>query len=592
MAVTSTVSRHEPARAGTPRPATHRGRGGALRRWIPTTVLGVVLGYIVLVPLALLLWSSVKPTGLPRDAGFTLDHYRDVYGDPDTLVLAANSAIFAVGSTVIALVVGVGLAWLVERTDMPTRGPFRVLVILPMAMPPVLLAIAWVLLLSPQIGFLNQLLQRGFGLSGAPVNIYTMAGMVFVQGISLVPTAYLIVSPAFQNMDPTLEEAALASGVRPRTVLMRIVLPMLWPSIFAAAAFLVIIGFVVFDVPGILGLPRGIFVLSSEIFFEAQPPTGLPNYGAISALAVSFVLILLALSWFYHRQTRRSQRFVTITGKATRPRVFRLGRWRYLAAAGAWTYFLLGVVAPLGILAWTSLLPYYSGVSSDLFSELSPDNHTALLTDPEMLGAAGNSFLVAVVAASVVALLSAVVSWVVVRSKAPGRKVFDVVAFLPLAIPSAMIGLALIFVYLTIRTVPVYGTIWILVIAYVTTYLSFGTRVTNGVLLQMSADLEESAQASGATWARTFRSITVPLMRPALLAVWIWVAAHALRELSAALMLQGRNNTVVPTLLWGYWEGGRPTVAAAAGVWLILVLFVVVCLWAFVNRGSRKVDVR
>ena len=561
------------------------------RRWTPTLVLAVVLGFLVLVPLVVLVWSSVKPTGLPLDPGLTLDHYRSVYGSPETYRLALNSFVFALGSTAVAMVIGVGLGWLVERTDMPTRGALRFLVILPMAMPPVLLAIAWVLLLSPSIGFVNTAIDALPGLSGPVFDVYTMPGMIFVQGLSLVPTTYLIVSPAFRNMDPALEEAALASGARPRTVVLQVVLPLLRPSILAAAAFMLVIGFVVFDIPGILGLPRGIYVLSSEIFFRSHPPAGLPDYGSISALATSFLVILFALSWYYHRQTRRSQRYVTISGKASRARVFQLGRWRFLAAAGAWTYFVLGVVAPLVILLWTSLLPFYSGVSGEMVSQLTLENHQALWENPGVLKAARNSLVVAVVAATLVAVLSAGVSWVVIRSKAPGRKLFDAIAFLPLAIPSTMIGLALIFVYLTIRWVPVYGTVWILVIAYVTTYLSFGTRVTNGVLFQMSGELEDSAHASGAGWARTFGEITLPLMRPALLAVWIWVAAHSLRELSAALMLQGRDNAVVPTLLWGYWESGRPTIAAAAGVWLIAALFVVVCMWAVVTR-KRKVDFR
>lgn len=563
-----------------------------LGRWAPAAVLAVVLGYLVVVPLVILVWSSFRPTGLPGDPGLTTGNYADVYADPGTYVLFANSAIFAVGSTVLALVLGVGLAWLVERTDMPGRGLFRILVIIPMAMPPVLLAIAWVLLLSPQIGLFNQILQGVLGLNSAPFDIYSMPGMIFVQGVALVPTTYLIVSPSLRNMDPSLEEAALTSGVRPRTVLARIVLPLVWPSILSAGAFLLIIGFVVFDIPGLLGLPAGIYVLSSEILFRAQPPTGLPDYGGISALAASFIVILVALSWYYRRQTRRSQRFVTITGKAARARTFPLGRWSYLASAGAWTYFILGVGAPLAILAWTSLLPYYSGVADVPLDQLGLANHAALLADPTVLEAAGNSLVVAVVAAIAVTALSALTSWVVIRSHAPGRPVLDAVAFVPLAIPSTMIGLALIFVYLTINAVPVYGTVWILVIAYTTTYLSFGTRVTNSVLLQMSPELEESARTSGAGWSRVLRSVTIPLMRPALIAVWMWTAAHALRELSAALMLQGRDNAVLPTLLWGYWEGGRPTVAAAAGVWLIIALSFVMCLWALASSRTRRVDFR
>lgn len=330
-------------------------------------------------------------------------------------------------------------------------------------------------------------------------------------------------------------------------------------------------------------------MLSSEIFFRAQPPSGLPQYGEISALVVSFLALLLILSAVYQRQLRRSQRFVTVTGRGYRAREFSLGRWRWVAAGGAGLYFFLAVLAPLGILTWTSLLPFYSGVSADMLSELSLRNHKILFSNPRVLEAAWNSVIIAVVSASVVAALSALVSWVVVRSKAPGRRMLDVLAFLPLAIPSTMIGLALIYVYLTLQFIPIYGTIWIIALACITVYLSFGTRTMNGVMLQMHAELEEAAQTSGASWARTFRRITVPLMRPALLAVWIWVAAHALRELSFALMLQGRSNVVVPTLLWGYWEGGRPTIAAAAGVWLIVALFLLVLFWdRLTGDGNTK----
>lgn len=218
-------------------------------------------------------------------------------------------------------------------------------------------------------------------------------------------------------------------------------------------------------------------------------------------------------------------------------------------------------------------------------------NHKALLSDGAIGQAALNSVMVAVIAATAVTVLSALISWYVVRSNGPGRRTFDLVAFLPLAIPNVMIGLALIYVYLTIDFIPVYGTIAILAIAYTTTYLSFGTRVTNGVLLQFSKDLEEAAQTSGARWSTVFRAITLPMMKPALVGVWVWVAAHALREMSGALMLQGTNNSVVPTVLWGYWESGRPTIAAAAGVWLIVAMLILVTAWALVST-RRKGDFR
>lgn len=560
------------------------------RWWLPGASLGAVLGYLVVIPIVMLVWSSFKPTGMPMESGFTFDHYRDVYGDAATAGLAWNSAVFAGGSMLVAMVAGVLLAWLTERTDLPGRTAMKFLIIVPMAMPPVLLAIAWVLLLSPDIGALNTLVASVFGSDGL-INIYSMPGMIFVQGLSLVPTTYLIVSPAFRNMDPSLEEAALTSGVPPWKAFFKVTLPLLSPALIAAGAFMAILGFVVFDIPGVLGMPVDIYVLSSEIFDRAQPPSGLPDYGGISALAVSFLLLLLALSWFYQRKTKQSQRFVTVTGKAARARQTSLGKWKVPALALAWGYIFVAVALPFTVLLITSLMPYYSGLSSETFSSLTLANHKALFADGAIGEAAVNSIIVAVVAATAVTTLAALISWYVVRSPGPLRRTYDMVAFLPLAVPNVMIGLALIYVYLTINFLPIYGTVAILAIAYTTTYLSFGTRVTNGVLLQFSKDLEEAAQTSGARWSTVFRAITLPMMKPALVGVWVWVAAHALREMSGALMLQGTNNSVVPTLLWGYWESGRPTIAAAAGVWLILAMLILVTIWALVTT-RRKGDFR
>lgn len=571
--------------------ASRVGALAALRRFLPATGLGVVLAYIVLVPLAVLLWSSFTPTGLIGDGGFTLDNYQIVYSDPRTYQLLATSLAFSVGSTAVALVVGIAVAWLVERTDMPGRRVFRVLVILPLAIPPVLLAISWVLLASPKIGLLNGAL-HAIGLTGVTFDIYSLGGMIFVQGLSLVPTTYLVLAPAFRNMDPSLEEAALASGAHPLRVIRKVIIPVVRPAILAAGAFLFIVGFVVFDIPGILGLPVGIYVLSSQIFFESQPPSGLPNYGQISALVVVFLVILILLSWLYNRQTRQAQRFVTVTGKGFRPRAFRLGRWKWLATLVVAAYALLAVIAPLGVLLWTSLMPYYSGFSLSMLSKVTLKNHIQLASNPLIGQAIVDSVVIAVVAATVVALLSALISWFVVRSKLPGRKVIDAMAFLPQAIPAVMIGLALVYVYLNIKFLPIFGSIWIIAIAMITVYISFGTRVTNGVLAQIHSELEEAAGASGAGWGRTFRRVTLPLIRPALLGVWVWVAANSMRELSAALMLQGANNQVIPTVLWGFWENGQPTTAAAAGVWLIVALLVLMIIWDRLSPEAGSVGKR
>jgi iron(III) transport system permease protein len=563
--------------------------GARLSRWLPTVLLGGVLLYLVAVPLVILLISSFTPSGLPFDPGWTFDNYIRTYGDPDFYKLVWTTLKFAAGSTFGALAIGVLMAWLVERTDMPAHGLVRVMVILPMATPPVLLAIGWVMLLSPRTGFFNHLAMAAFGLKQAPVDIFSLGGMIFVESLSLVPSTFLMLSPAFRNMDPNLEEAALTSGANLWTMIRRIVLPLLLPALLAAGAFLFIIGFLVFDIPGTIGMPVGIFVLASRIVYLANDAAGgMAQYSLISAIAVFFLVVLLALAYGYQRATRQTSRFVTVTGKNYRVRPFRLGRWRWPAFGLVVLYFFLATLAPVGILVWTSLMPYQAPVSVEMLSKITFANHEAFFSNRRVIQATQNSVVIAIIAATVVALLSVLVSWIVVRSRAAGRRFIDTLAFLPIAIPGTMIGVALIYVYLSLNFVDIYGTVWIIVIAYVTTYLSFGSRATHGVMAQLHQDLEDAARTSGAGWLRLMRRIIVPLAFPAVLAVWIWVLAHCMRELASALLLQGGDNRTLPVLLWNYWSGGEPNKAAAVGVWLVVALLVVVSLWQFmVERGRR-----
>ncbi len=559
-----------------------------LARWAPSLGLMALLGWLVLVPLALILVSSLRPTGFPLDAGWSLANYRDTYGSREFWHLVWNTAQFALGSTALALALGTAAAWVVERTDLPLPGLVRTLVILPMATPPVLMGIGWVMLLSPRTGFFNHVLQALLGLESAPFDIFSMGGMIFVEGLALIPSTFLILSPAFRNMDPSLEEAAFTSGAGLWLTLRRVFLPLLAPTLLAAAVFLLIVGFLVFDIPGTIGMPVGIFVLSSRVVYLANDaPSGLPEYGLISAMAVFFLLILLALAWGYQRATRRQHRFVTVTGKGWRTRPIALGRWRWPAFGLLAGYFLLAVAAPLAILVWTSLTPYQAAVSWQMMERLTLANHADFFTNRRAIEASLNSVLIAVLAATGVAALSVLVSWVVVRSRAPGRRVVDTLSFMPIAIPGTMIGVGLIYVYLTFNALPIYGSIWIIMIAYLTNYTSFGSRATHGVMIQLHADLEDAARTSGAGWLRTMHRVVVPLAFPAIAAVWIWVLAHCMRELTSALLLKGVDNTTLPVLLFGYWSGGEPNKAAAVGVWLVLAMFVCVAGWQLVAARSR-----
>ena len=559
-----------------------------LRRlpWLNIGLL-VVLFYLVAIPLGLLLVASFKPTGLPLDPGWSLTHFKEVYGDPGFYTLVANTTIFAVGCTVCALFVGGLLAWLVERTDLPWKASARVMIALPMVLPPFLLAMGWALLASPRNGWFNELLKSAFGLSQGPLNIYSLGGMVFVETLALVPSVYLILASAFRNMDPALEEAAMTSGARWPQMITRIFIPMLAPALLAAAAYLLIVGFLVFDVPGTLGMPVGLFVVSSRIVYLATDQSGGTSaYGQIAAIGVTFLVLLLALAWSYRRMTAQASRFVTVTGKGFRPRELKLGALKPLAIALVLLYFVLAVLAPLCLLVWTSLTPYLAPVSWEMLPQLSLRNHIALFDNARLGQAAWNSVWVSALSATVVTGLALLVAWAVLRGKGPGRNLIDTLSFMPLAIPGTMIGMALIYVYLTLSSIPVYGTAWILVIAYVTVYLSFTSRTANATMIQLHPELEEAARTCGGTPAYTVRRIVLPLMMPALVGAWIWVVAHVMRELSTALLLQGDNNATVAVQLWSYWSGGEPNKAAAVGVWLVLAMTVVTVLWQWLS--ARK----
>jgi len=554
----------------------------------PAVAMGLFLTYLVIVPLGMMVVSSIRPGGFPLDPGFTLEHYAAVYGDPDFPGLLRSTLVFAGGATLFAVLLGTCIAWLIERTDLPGRATFRVLIILPMAMPPMLLTVAWAMLLSPRNGMLNLWLTQALGLDQSLFNIYSLGGMIFVQGLALVPTTYLFLAPSFRNMDPSLEEAAMASGARFPMMLRRVLLPLLWPSILASTIFVLIVTLVVFDVPGTLGMPSRIYVLSTQLYLLiTDSPQGVPMYGEVSALAMLFLVILLALAALYRYSTRQAQRFRTITGKAFRPRTFGLGRLRGVAFAAVALYFVAAVLAPLVVLVWTSLMPYQTPISARAMALLTLDNHVGFLANPRVLTATANSLIVAVASACFVTLLSLILSWMVERQKVPGHRVLDSIGFIPIALPGVMIGVALIYVYLALGFIfPIYGTVWIIVVAYVTHYLPFGSRTINSVMLQLHPELEEAARTSGASNIYTLRRVVLPLVWPALAGVWIWVLAHALREMSSALMLQGQNNAVITTLLWDYWSGGDPTHTAAVGVWLIAALIAFSILWWLVNRRN------
>ncbi len=530
-------------------------------------VIAVVL-YIVAVPLGMLVLGSLKTTPPDVPSALTLYNYIAIFTTPVTGRLAYNTLAFAVGSGLVAFSIGTTFAWLVARTNVPLKDLAYALVLVPLMMPSILFAISWSYLLGPRIGLFNTIAMSLLGLSEPPFNLYSLGGMIWIEGLLATPLVFTFLVPAFRVLDPAMEEAATICGAGPLSTLRRVTLRLILPAFLASGLMVLIRTMEAFEIPVVLGIPAGITVFSTQIYLALK--TTIPrDFGLASSLAMVLVLLSIVGIWMYMRLTRRAERFATITGKGYRPATINLGKWRYAFSSLFIIYFLLTVIFPLLILFWGSLLPYYSPPSADRFQDVNWSNYHHVLTFPGIIASIRNSVFLGVLAAALSTLLGAIVSWIVIRSRLPGRQILDMVAFTPYAIPGIVVGLALMYVYLAIP-LPVYATIWILLISYTTKYLPYGLRSTNSSLLQIHRELEEVAQISGASWLKTFTKITVPLLLPAFVANGLFIFMLSVREMSSSILLYTPKSEVISIMVFDMWNAGDSGEICALGVIIII----------------------
>jgi iron(III) transport system permease protein len=546
------------------------------------------------VPLIMLLYASVKSTEdkLPFETtGMTLANYVTVLTNPSMLSIFLNTFLFAAGSLTIGVPLAVVMAWLVERTAMPARRWIAALILIPMTIPSLLSAIAWIQLLDPRIGLVNVVLRNILDLSGdsGPFDIYTLSGMCFVQGLRLVPSAYLMIAASFRAMDPSLEEQSAMAGRGVGQTTLRITLPIMRPALLAMLIYYIIVVIESFDIPGLLGFTARIRVLSTAIYWATHSEVGLPDYGLASALGAMVLAVALLLMWVYQRLTAHQERFTTITGKGYRPRQIDLGPWTAPAIALCFFYVALAVVLPFLMLIWTSVQPFYAVPSADSLARVTLDGYVKIWHESTITRALWNTAVLALATSAATILLAILVSWFVVRRTrvADGLAHYlATVSFLPQCVPSIVIGLAFIFVYVRFP-IPIYGTLWIIALAMTTRYLAYSSRAMTSALMQVHGELEEASQMSRAPWARTLRKITMPLLAPAMINVFFWVAVHAMQELSMALMLYNPDTVVISTMIWSMWQNGRTTDAAALGV-ILIILSAVLLLGGLVLARFRR----
>ena len=526
--------------------------------------------YLAGVPLIMLLYGSIRsaPIGEPG-ATFTIQNYIKAYFDKEFYLLFLNSVYYAIGVCSLTFLIGTFLAWVSERTNTPLKKLFVVMALIPFIIPGILSTIAWILLLSPKIGLINLVIKGMLGLESAPFNVYSMWGMIWSESIHLYPLVFLLMSAAFRNMDTSLEEAALTAGSSTLATFGRITLPLMRPAMFSVMLIVFIRGIEAFEVPALIGVPAKISVFTTKIFLAIhQFPSdfGLAGAYAVTLLAISTVGVLI-----YGKITRREERYATVTGKGYRPRVIDLGVWKYLTCAISFLIFFLAVIMPVFVLLWSSFIPYYGVPSWELAEKMTWANYKYIINYPLAATALKNSFYLSVGSATIVMLLTSMIAWVTVKTKLPGRAFLDTLTFIPIAMPGIVLGVSLIWVYLTIP-IPIYGTIWVLLLAYITKYIPYGIRAASASMIQINKELEEASLTAGGTWFQTFRKVILPLLMPGFTAGWIYISIIALRELSTSILLYSYNSTVLSIMAFDLWEGGQYTYVCALGVMMVLLL--------------------
>ena len=457
----------------------------------------------------------------------------------------------------------------------------------PLIIPGILFTVAWILLGSPKIGLVNLALQNLFDTNAVFINVYSLGGMIWVDALHYSPMAFLLMTAAFRSMDPALEESAVMSGASVPQVLRKVTLPLVWPAIFATLLILFVRAIESFEVPALLGLPVGIQVFTSAIY---QAVHRYPSQvGLASAYAVTLLVITSAGVYFQSRLSTSGSRYATMTGKGFRPRLIDLGRWRYLTVAVFLLYFFLIVVLPFAVLLWSSFQKFYSVPSVEALQRLTLEPYRTILGYPSLMRSVWNSLLLAVTTATLVMLVTAVICWIVVKTKLRGRWLLDNFASLPMVFPGIVLGLAIMILYLYLP-VGVYGTIWIMLIAYVTRFMPYGLRYNTTSMLQIHKELEESAAMSGASWTTAFWRIILPLLKPGLVAGWIYIVIVSIRELSSSILLYSPGTEVLSILIWELWENGQYVELSALGVMFIIGLFFLVLVAQLIGKrfGIRE----
>jgi iron(III) transport system permease protein len=559
-----------------------------LRRWLPVLLQLAVLAVIVLCPMFFILVGAFTDNA-ERDSlfdfgNFTVDNF-SVLGSGTARTALLNSAAVGLGASIVALVIGCLLAFLAARTDIPGRKAIYGVAITPLFLPALVGALAWALLGGPATGYLN----LAFNAIGLPhlIDVYSFAGMIFVLGLYYAPYPFLMVHSALSLMNPDLEDAASLHGARVSQMLRKVTFPLVMPAVVGSAILVFALTVENFPVAQVIGVPGGVDTLPTLIYRLMNASPARSNDAAAVAVVLTILLVVVVAA---QQRAMGNKEYTTVSGKGVRARRVSLRSWRIPAAAFAWTYFLLAVLLPVGalILAAMQTSPYVADLG-----QLTEPGALSLwgmgqtLQSPDFHQVVGNSVIVGVATAAIGTALCFALAYTRYRTNAPGRKLLEYVAMLPLAVPAIVLGLGLLWTWLALP-IPVYGTLAVLVIAFVAVFLPQGYRGVSASIIQLDKDLEDSAVMLGARRHRAITFVTAPLLRVGLSSTFLLLLMLSMRELTAALFLFTSDTRLLSIAIFDAYDNGSFQSAAE----LSLLYCAVIAVLAVLARrfGSKEIS--
>ena len=554
-------------------------------RTILTPYLILIVGFLTLCPVVMLLLGSFSE-GLGAFGTFTLQKYFKSYTDPAFSEIIVNTTVFIIGSAIVATVLALFMAYLNTRTNIPFKVLFQIISLVPMMIPHILFAVSWGILLNPSNGLINLVLKQAFSLQNSPFSIYSLPGMILVEGLLDLPVAYLIIAPAMSSFDVSLEESSKVCGSSNLQTLFKITLPVLRPAILASVTLVAIRSLESFAVPSVLGMPGRIYLLSTHIYRIIA--TGFAaDYGMAAAVSMSALVASVTLIILYRHLTSESERYVTISGRGYRPTLIdlRSAKLPLFFVVGLLSFVL--IVLPVVVLLYTSLVPYSMVPSLKAFNMMSLRHWLAVLKDPVSLLSLKNSLFLGIAGATLGVVLTFFVSYIIVKVRTPASGILESLSFLSFSFPGIVIGVG--FMWFFVRT-PLYGTIWALLIGYIATYLPYGIRPLTSAFVQIHRDLEESSRVFGGGMLYTLRRIVVPLMIPGIASAWILMATMFVRELSVSVVLSRPGNEVLAVQILRFAEDSLWGKLSALGILMILVSTTLVLLASFAGGKLTKLS--